>query len=217
MTCPLCHTGDSVEYHVDRRRCYLQCPRCHLVYVPARYHLDPHAEKAEYDKHQNTPDDPGYRRFLGRLAEPLGERMAAGSRGLDFGCGPGPALADILEGKGLRVALYDRYYFPDASTLCGSFDFICATEVVEHLAHPDKEISRLWQALAGGGVLAIMTKLVINPDRFANWHYIRDPTHIAFYSRSTLQWLARRLGARLEFVGDDVIFLTKDKAGRFDG
>ncbi len=210
MTCPLCHDSDSVEYHSDSRRRYLQCPRCHLVYVPARYHLDPGAEKAEYDKHQNSTDDPGYRRFLGRLAEPLGKRLAAGSRGLDFGCGHGPALADILGSKGLPVALYDLYYYPDTTALHGSYDFICATEVIEHLAHPDREIRVLWQLLARGGTLALMTKLVINPTRFASWHYIRDPTHIAFYSRSTMRWLAHRFGARLEFVDDDIIFLTKD-------
>jgi 2-polyprenyl-3-methyl-5-hydroxy-6-metoxy-1,4-benzoquinol methylase len=132
---------------------------------------------------------------------------------MDFGCGPGPALADMLERRGLQVALYDRFYHPDKAVFAQRFDFICATEVIEHLASPDREIHRLWQHLVGGGVFAIMTKLVISRERFANWHYIRDPTHIAFYSRATLQWLAHRLGAELEFVDDDVIFLIKPGQG----
>jgi SAM-dependent methyltransferase len=209
MTCPLCHGADTVLYHRDSRRSYLQCLGCQLVFVPATYHLNSAAEKAEYDQHRNSIDDPGYRRFLGRLATPLIERVNPGSRGLDFGCGPGPALAHMLQEAGLQTALYDLYYYPDTAVLSGCYDFICATEVIEHLAQPQRELGRLWQLLANGGTLAIMTKLVISPERFANWHYIRDPTHIAFYSRATMRWIAARHDARLEILGDDVIFLIK--------
>ena len=43
-------------------------------------------------------------RFLGRLAEPLVERLDPGASGLDFGCGPGPALAAMLTRRGYTVA-----------------------------------------------------------------------------------------------------------------
>ena len=38
-----------------------------------------------------------YRSFLGRLAIPLQAKLSSGDTGLDFGCGHGPALADMLE------------------------------------------------------------------------------------------------------------------------
>jgi 2-polyprenyl-3-methyl-5-hydroxy-6-metoxy-1,4-benzoquinol methylase len=177
--------------------------------VPPDYHLGPDAEKTHYDNHRNIVDDPGYRMFLQRLAQPLIEQLAPASRGLDFGCGPGPALADILQQAGFSVQLYDLYYYPDNSVLDSKYDFITATEVIEHLAQPWQTLQMLWQLLQPGGTLGLMTKQVIDRRRFANWHYIRDPTHIAFYSRGTMIWLAERLDAELEWFGDDVVLLRK--------
>jgi SAM-dependent methyltransferase len=177
--------------------------------VPCDYHLSPAAEKAEYDKHCNAVDDAGYRAFLQRLAQPLMGKLAPASRGLDFGCGPAPALADILQQAGFSVGLYDLYYYPDNSVFDRQYDFITATEVIEHLAQPWQALQMLWQILQPGGTLGLMTKQVIDRPRFASWHYIRDPTHIAFYSRDTFLWLAKELGARLEFIGNDVMLLRK--------
>ena len=157
LRCPLCDAIGAREYHADERRPYLRCPRCRLVFVPPRYHLDRNAEKAEYDLHQNAIDDPGYRNFLSRLAEPLAQRLAAGSQGLDFGCGPAPALATLLQQRGLELTLYDSFFHPDARALERDYDFICATEVVEHLRDPRKEFSDLFGMLKSGGWLGIMT------------------------------------------------------------
>jgi hypothetical protein len=179
------------------------------VFVPPAYHLDPAAERAEYDRHDNAVDDPGYRRFLSRLAEPLGERVPPPAAGLDFGCGPGPALAAMLIDAGYRVALYDPFYAPDAAVLRPGYDFVTATEVVEHLRRPGDELRRLAGLLRPAGWLGIMTKLVIDRERFAGWHYTRDPTHIGFFSRSTFAWWAESEGLHLEFAGDDVILLQR--------
>jgi hypothetical protein len=54
-----------------------------------------------------------------------------------------------------------------------------------------------------------MTKLVSDKAAFTRWHYIRDLTHICFYSRATFRYLARRFDADLFFSGDDVMFLHK--------
>ncbi len=79
--CPLCHAQESALYHQDRRRDYYQCATCALVFVPSEQHLTAAAEKAEYDQHQNSPQDTGYRRFLGRLFNPLATKLAPGARG----------------------------------------------------------------------------------------------------------------------------------------
>lgn len=208
--CPLCGHRDGNGFHRDRRREYLRCPVCALVYVPADSHLDTAAEKSVYDLHENDPADAGYRRFLSRLSEPLLQRLGERSaRGLDFGCGPGPALAQIMREAGHTVALYDPYYFPDTAVLAGDYDFIMATEVVEHLAAPGLELERLWRLLRPGGVLGLMTKLVIDQQAFRSWHYISDPTHICFFSEETLQWWAARVDAELELVAADAVLLRK--------
>ncbi len=207
LHCPLCGSTQNTPYHRDRRRAYLLCGHCTLVFVPPDFHLSAEAEKAEYDLHQNTLDDPGYRQFLSRLARPLLQRLPAGSTGLDFGCGPGPALAAMLEEAGHRVALYDPFYFPQRAVLEQRYRFITATEVVEHLYHPGEELERFWGMLEPGGMIGVMTKLVRDQQAFASWHYKNDPTHVCFFSEQTWRWWAREHGAGVEFVGADVILL----------
>lgn len=209
LTCPLCSQSQQRRFSRDSKRDYLRCEDCALVWVPARYHLSADAEKAEYDLHNNRPDDPGYRKFLSRLVNPLRARLAPSSRGLDFGCGPGPTLALMLEEAGHKVALYDHFYFPNPEALKRNYDFICATEVVEHLHQPGSVLTQLWSILEAGGTLAIMTKLVLDKTAFEGWHYKNDPTHVSFFSRATFDWLARQLNAELEFIGSDVILLRK--------
>ncbi|MEH6583041.1 MAG: class I SAM-dependent methyltransferase [Halioglobus sp.] len=207
--CPLCAVNDCGHFFSDRRREYLRCEVCALVFVPPEFYLDLAQERAEYDKHENNVDDPGYRTFLSRLAVPLLDGLAPASRGLDFGCGPGPALAQMLRDAGHDMAVYDSYYAPDDSVLGAAYDFICATEVVEHLHQPGNELGRLWGMLRPGGQLGVMTKLVHDREAFATWHYKNDPTHVCFFSRSTWQWWAQRQGARVRFMGSDVILLAR--------
>ena len=185
MDCPLCGLSPAVPFCEDRRRAYLRCPGCRLVFVPPWFFLDPAAERAEYELHENNPGDPGYRRFLGRLAEPLVKRLAPGARGLDFGCGPGPALPAMLREAGCEVTTYDPLFRPDASVLDARYDFITATEVVEHLHRPGQVLQSLWDMLEPGGWLGIMTKLVLDRSAFVRWHYKDDPTHVVFFSRET--------------------------------
>lgn len=207
--CPLCGDNCVQAYHEDQRRQYLQCEQCALVFVPRGFHLNAAQERAQYDLHENEVNEPGYRRFLGRLFEPLTGRLRDGASGLDFGCGPAPALARMLEEAGFGVSLYDPFYFPDRSVLTARYDFICATEVVEHLRAPGAELEALWAQLVSGGTLAVMTKLVRDREAFTRWHYKNDPTHISFFSSSTWRWWAEKNGAALEIIGADVIMLQR--------
>lgn len=208
LCCPLCH-GVAQPYHQDKFRSYNQCANCALVFVPANFWLSAEDEKAYYDLHENSESDVGYRQFLSRCSTPLLRVLSPHSSGLDFGCGPAPLLAQMLSDAGHNMSLYDHFYFNGQGVLECQYDFVVSTEVVEHLAEPREELERLWSLIKPGGLLALMTKLVISRERFANWHYIRDPTHIIFFSEETFQWLADALGAELEFVAPDVIFLRK--------
>lgn len=213
LCCPLCRCQAAQFYHRDKFRSYYQCATCALVFVPPEYHLSRQRERAYYDLHENSLEDEGYRRFLSRCARPLLDLLAPGSRGLDFGCGPAPLLASILAEAGHRVELYDIYYVPNARAMRRDYDFVVATEVVEHLSAPGDELDRLWRCVKPGGVLALMTKLVISRERFAEWHYTRDPTHITYFSAATFRWLAEKLEADVQFADSDVIILKKSGAG----
>ncbi|NIC37488.1 class I SAM-dependent methyltransferase [Halomonas desiderata] len=208
-TCPLCASPHSRHFHRDARRDYYRCENCRLAFVPPEQRLSPEQERAVYDQHENRPDDPGYRRFLSRLFEPLQHRLAPGASGLDFGAGPGPTLSLMFEEAGHPMSIYDPFYAPDAGVLERRYDFITATEVVEHLFAPGRELARLAALLPPGGWLGLMTKRVTGEEAFARWHYILDPTHVCFFSEASFECLAEHLGMSVEFPGADVALLQK--------
>ena len=121
----------------------------------------------------------------------------------------GSYLVDHLHAAGHEVSLFDVFYAPDPAVFQRQYDFVTATEVVEHLARPGEELARLWSLLRPGGWLGVMTKLVRDRDAFAGWHYKNDPTHVCFFSADTWRWWARDRGAALETIGADVILLEK--------
>lgn len=209
LVCRLCGADDTRFFHADKIREYYQCKVCKLVFVPEKFLLSASEEKAVYDLHQNSEDDPGYRKFLSRLSRPLLGRLKTGDRGLDFGCGPGPVLFKLFEEQGYSVEYFDPLYFNDTSLLEKQYDFICATEVAEHFREPGKEFELLFAMLNPDGWLAIMTKRVLGQQAFSNWHYVRDPTHISFFTEETFSYLANMHNAELCVEGSDVVLFKK--------
>lgn len=207
--CPLCTSCEVLPFHKDRAREFWRCRICWLIFVPCEYHLCTSDEKAHYDQHENSPDDSGYRNFLGRLFEPVNARLASGSSGLDFGSGPGPTLSIMFNEAGHDVAIYDPFYSPDRTPLIREYDFVTASEVVEHFGNPGEDLQRLWSSVRPGGLLGIMTKQVVDETSFSDWHYKNDPTHVSFFSSETFQWIAADWSAELTVVDRDVILLAK--------
>ncbi len=207
-SCRLCGAVAVLWLQVHER-CYLECAECYSVQVSALQLPNRETERAHYDLHQNDPDDPAYRTFLSRVTVPLLSLLMPGSRGLDYGCGPGPALAAMLTEAGHQVSLFDPIYEPDPSVLEDArYDFITCTEVAEHFHSPGAEFERLASMLTSGGVLAVMTAFNPGREAFESWHYPRDPTHVMFYKEETFHWLSQHLGLAVEFPGRDVVMLT---------
>lgn len=209
FSCPLCSSFATEPFHADKRRQYYRCQECALVFVHPDSLPDIQREKQEYDLHINSMDDPGYRRFLSKVSEPLCELIKPGAQGLDFGCGPGPLLAKMLQEKGYQCAAYDPIYAAEQAPLQQKYDFITCTEAVEHFHTPHKEWDLFSSLLHVDGLLAVMTKRVIDRSRFASWHYINDPTHVSFYSEHTFTWLQNRFAMKLEYLADDVVIMRK--------
>lgn len=207
--CPLCCSSNTVHYTHDKRRSYLQCKDCELVFVPRNELLSLEQEKAIYDTHQNAIDDEGYQRFLNRAAKPLLEELTSPSEGLDFGCGPGPALAYMISQHQHNVTLYDIFYYPETSVLNTQYDFVTCTEVIEHVSKPQQVWQQLYDLVKPGGLLVIMTKLVIDKERFTHWHYKNDMTHINFFSQMTFNKLAEQFDMSLKYVAQDVMLFKK--------
>lgn len=209
LRCPVCEGAPCRPFmEVDGLR-YWRCDRCEATVLEPGQLPSPETELEQYRLHQNDPADPGYRQFLSRLADPLLERLLPEASGLDYGCGPGPALAAILREAGHPMALFDPFFHPDQSALQRQYDFITCTEAVEHFHYPADNFRRLNGLLMPGGWLGIMTSFQAGDERFARWHYRRDPTHVVFYRETTFRRLADDYGWRCEFPRPNVALLRK--------
>ncbi|MBE9529067.1 MAG: class I SAM-dependent methyltransferase [Proteobacteria bacterium] len=211
--CPLCSSQTVQFFCKDRRREYLRCSSCSLIFVPAPLHLTIDEQKSRYDLHRNDSEDPGYRAFLSRLVDPLVERLAPGARGLDFGSGPGPTLSLLLEERGFSVQNYDPFYAPDSTLLKKRYDFVACSETVEHFCAPATDWQLLFSLVGTGGVAAVMTAFVPAESEeragsFAGWRYKDDPTHVTFYSKETFFWIAEKFGVKAEIVGESVVLFS---------
>lgn len=188
-------------------RDYWRCDRCEATWLDPAHHLTPEAEHAHYLHHENEVDDPGYRAFLSRLATPLLQRLPPARSGLDYGCGPGPALAAMLREAGHRMAVYDPFFAPDETALAGPYDFVSCTEVAEHFHAPADEFDRLGALVRPGGWLGVMTCFQSGDDRFRDWHYRKDPTHVVFYREATFSRIAADRGWSCDCPAKDVVLM----------
>lgn len=204
--CPLCQKDQTYLFHTD----YHRCSNCHLIFLSPDKRVDEIEEKRQYDLHENNPDDPGYRSFLSQIVNPLKKYLPEDKnlKGLDFGCGPGPTLNLLLEEEGIEMSVYDPFYYPNQEALDRKYDVITCTEVAEHFFNPLKEFKFLKGSLKEEGVLGIMTDLFSDDIEFSKWHYIKDPTHVGFFSKESLSWLARELNLKVEIFGKRVAIFT---------
>ncbi len=208
-TCPLCSSSQNEEFYETNLRIYFHCSHCDLVFLHPQFRLPIEAERAQYDLHQNNVEDPKYRKFLSRMLTPIVAKIPPPASVLDYGCGPGPALAAMFKEAGYQSNFYDPYYYPDPSLLTSRYQIITLTEVLEHCHSPMKVLLKLKSMLTDKGQIGIMTKRLTSLELFANWHYKNDPTHVCFYSELCLQWLASKLQMKLEICGCDSLILEK--------
>lgn len=211
MHCPLCDEPEHTLYCEHETGEYRVCKECSLVFVLKDAYLDEEQEKGRYDLHTNSPDDSNYRKFLSKVLDPVCERVKKGSSGLDFGSGPGPTLSKMFEEEGYEMRIYDHFYARDEGVLKHKYDFITSTEVVEHLYDPAGVLNKLMDLLKPKGLLALLTQPYPPQEEFAKWYYKNDPTHVCFYSLTTMRWLADKYDARLETVGKDIFMFIKEK------
>jgi hypothetical protein len=211
FNCPLCNSINVSLFYTDKNRDYYSCTECNLIFVAPTQYISRKNEKARYDLHRNNPNDLNYRNFLNKIFLPMHNQIPKNSLGLDFGSGPGPTLSLMFQEAGHKVELFDHFYLNNTEVFRQKYDFITATEVIEHLHKPLEEIKKLWKCLKISGLLGIMTCLTPNKNLFPNWYYIRDLTHVCFFSMETFNWLASNLNAQIIFLDKDIVIFKKKK------
>ncbi|MBM7854592.1 hypothetical protein JOC37_000965 [Desulfohalotomaculum tongense] len=207
--CWLCHGRSNRITAVDKP-VYYHCPVCDLIFIDDNYILNDKEEKERYLLHENTHENKGYVQFLSRFIEtavkPYRENLKTG---LDFGCGPGPVLSDLLSAMGIKMDYYDPYFYNHIDFTGKKYHLITATEVLEHVRHPDKVMQFFKEHLTHRGILSIMT-LFHSSYNFKKWWYRLDPTHICFYSPTTFNWIAEHFSFDIKYINSKNICVMQN-------
>ncbi len=137
------------------------------------------------------------------------ERIPADAAGLDFGCGPKPGLSVLFEECGFQCENYDLYYMNNPSVFERQYDFLTCSETIEHFRNPRAEFEQFLRLVKPDGTIGIMTQLYDETaTSFEEWFYIRDITHIRFFSRRTFEWLAKYYRLTAEFLPDGIVIFS---------
>jgi hypothetical protein len=191
--CPLCDsTGPFPRLTGPMGLGYLLCGACQLIFMERQFLPTPEQARAHYETHQNGPQYAGYVQFLNQAISPALPYLETGMHGLDYGSGPGPTLSLIMETHGMTCENYDPIYAPALPEKI--FDYVFATEVVEHFIHPAREFRRIQALLRPGGTFTVMTIPWSDLDSFTDWFYAKDFTHVSFYHTRTMDYVCAKFG-----------------------
>lgn len=186
--CLLCNSP-GIARNSAGQKTYYWCAACDYIYLDPGMRIPPQLERARYEEHNNSLEEPGYVAFLQRfLDSAVLPFLLPGMKVLDYGCGPQPVLSELLKRQGYGVDAYDPFFFPTPPA--GRYDVITCTEVVEHVFDPRSLWAGFAELLVPGGMLCVMTRLHSGIEQFADWWYRRDATHVGFYSHRTLSSVA---------------------------
>jgi len=209
VNCCVCESSSLDLFLEVDEKIYWQCENCLVIFLDPKFLLSPAEEKYRYEQHNNDIHDEDYRLFLSKLFKHLKRRLKEGSRGLDFGCGPGPALAEMFKEDGFYMDLYDPFFFKDNLVFSKAYDFITCTEAIEHFFEPAKEFKRLDKMLIEEGLLGLMTTFLDYEKDFGQWYYRKDPTHVVFYQPKTIEVIASMMDWSYEIPEKDVVLFKK--------
>ncbi len=208
MNCRLCLKSKQRKVGGADERDYYLCLNCQLISVSPEHFLSGSEEKERYLSHNNGIEHRGYVDFLNRAVEPALRFLTKDMLGLDYGCGYAPTLATILARKGYRCENYDPYFVKN--NLNKQYDFIFSTEVFEHFCNPRRDIENIASLLQPHGILVVMTERWTGFEKFRNWYYTRDPSHVVFYHDTTFEYICSEFG--FQKIDDDdrrVLLLRK--------
>ncbi len=212
VKCKICSSEQlffkDITYRVNKLPVeYLYCGNCGFLSKAEKHILSPEREREDYLTHHNTLENLGYVEMLTSFIDDCITPYIQIESGpplkiLDFGSGPGPVLAHLLRERGYEVDIYDPYFAPGTGYREKTYNIITATEVFEHTIDPQAVMQHLASRLAPGGLLAITTHFhpieSFDPgagiEKFLQWWYRREITHISFFRPGTLCRMAGAAG-----------------------
>lgn len=207
INCPLCNTHAHKSF-VNDNKIYYRCPICDLVFCDPGQLPCFAEERSRYELHENSIQNTGYVSFLNRAIVPAIDFINSSMNGLDFGCGPGPTISELLKQRNIHCINYDPIFFPIIPEY-GKFDFIFATECFEHFHYPAKEIDHIMKILKNKGFLIIMTELTDTILDLKKWYYIKDSTHVSLYSQKTFSYICNTYGFTIRYSDNKRVLILQ--------
>ena len=204
-TCKICGSNKIKTYkHPRFDMIFHECDTCEVIYKDASNKITLEEEKKVYEQHENSIEDQGYVNFLSNFVDSALIPHIKQGHLLDFGSGPEPVLQEILKTRyQFDVDIYDYFYAKDETVFNHMYDGVISSEVFEHLWNPLKTLEKLKKILKKEGILAIMTLFhPKNQDKFFDWFYIRDPSHVTFYTPKTFEIMAKKVGFKVIETND---------------
>jgi SAM-dependent methyltransferase len=230
--CKICARGTVTIFDAPSGTAFYYCRGCGFIFKEEAKIPSPEQEKKRYLQHNNTPGDSGYvgrfRTFIQRSILPYRRRFETA---LDFGSGPVPVLAGLLQDICNRVDIYDIYFAPAKDCMNHTYDLITCTEVLEHVRDPLAVLGMLAARLNPGGIIAVMTLFhpvggtarrqgeeLPGEAAFKAWWYRRDPTHISFFRPETFRRIASLLDLKvLRLDEKDTVSFSQTQSNAFAG
>lgn len=191
--CPLC-TEVGVLIYKNKNKYFYKCKNCLGVFSDEFSKPNLEEEKLIYTQHKNNVDDINYQKFVSPITLNILKEFSSISRGLDFGAGSGPVITKVLSDKNYTICSYDPIFHQNKELLNKNYDYIASCEVIEHFHYPYKEFKLLKSILNLGGKLYCMTEIYNDSIDFSSWYYKNDPSHVFFYTKSTLEWIKEEFG-----------------------
>jgi len=208
IRCPLCGSTGQLFFSNEKHR-FLSCDQCGGIFRDPGQILNVEQEKSRYLLHRNHLEDKGYLKFVSPILRAVRKGYPSGAVGLDFGCGHTPVISEVLKEQDYIFDLYDPVFYPHRVFEGKIYDFITCCEVMEHFQHPKKEFDLLTGLLKPDGNLICMTSLYSKEIDFEKWYYKNDPTHVFFYRKETLAYIARNWGFRCLKIEEPLLVFLK--------
>ncbi|MFC7358221.1 class I SAM-dependent methyltransferase [Jejudonia soesokkakensis] len=208
--CPLCKKDATRKKQRINGILFLTCTHCKTLYKHPQHYVDAATEKSRYLAHHNNVEDPNFQKFVSPMVEAIVQDFPPEADGLDFGAGTGPVITKLLNDKEYsNINLYDPFFHPKIKALKLKYDFIICCEVMEHFYDPHKEFNLLHSLLKPNGKLYCKTEIIPQNTDVKDWWYIRDTTHVVFYSEENLRWIKDNFVFKELEIKEQLILFSK--------
>lgn len=191
-------TINSVLYH--------KCLNCGFLSKDESYIISDEMEYERYKLHNNN--DENYLTYQNNFYEMIKDYLNGDI--LDYGCGDNHVLSTILCKNGYDSFYYDLYFYKNEDVFVKSYDVIILEEVIEHLMEPILVLKRLSKLLKKDGRLIIRTNFIKDGTNLNSWWYLRDITHISFFTLNSFSICSQLLGLNIIYCNEkDIIIMKK--------